>query len=148
MSGHSPPSPVCQRKKPERKKKSTVNVACPSSDSSPKLRRIAGAAAVAPEAAHVSSKPRSSRRNLFLNNPFLALQAKEDRGGISISGSENSSDDGDESDLSYISQTCDHANADRDVYLRSLSSQGGFPTPMHKRRQKDSGYMTVAGAII
>jgi hypothetical protein len=31
------------------------------------------------------------------------------------------------------------------VYLRSLSSQGGFPTPMHKRRQKDSGMIPVAG---
>jgi hypothetical protein len=110
-----------------------------------------GAAAVVAESAEsadVSSQPKPpkrSKRYRHLKNKFVAWQAKEDKGGISMSGSENSSDDDDKSDLSCVSQTGDHSNADRHVYLASLSSQGGFPTPMHKRRQKDSGMIPVAG---
>ena len=65
--------------------------------------------------------------------------------GDSESCTSNSRDDGSQSDMSYVSPTNQHADADRHVYLRSLSSQGGFPTPMHKRRQKDSGMIPVAG---
>jgi len=110
-----------------------------------------GAAAVVAESAEsadVSSQPKPpkrSKRYRHLKNKFVAWQAREDKGGISMSGSENSSDDDDKSDLSCVSQTGDHSNADRHVYLASLSSQGGFPTPMHKRRQKDSGMIPVAG---
>ena len=48
--------------------------------------------------------PKKSRRQLYLQNPFLDLQAKEaDSAGDSKSGESNSSDDQDESDLSCIS---------------------------------------------
>ena len=72
------------------------------------------------------------------------VQAKEDRKGMSVAGSENSSDDVDQPDLSNVSSGSDHSNAARHVYLASLCSQGNFPTPLHKKRY--SGRMAVAGA--
>lgn len=74
------------------------------------------------------------------------VQAKEDRKGKSVSGSENSSDDFDQPDLSNVSPGSDHSNASRHVYLASLCSQGKFPTPLHKKRY--SGRMSVAGASV
>jgi hypothetical protein len=173
MSEESPLSPVRQRPKPVGQVPSIRSKGDHSSDSSPVFRRKNGnsggaaavvvdsadqnssddvndfgAAAAVVDSADVSSQPKphqGSKRDRIMRSRFMDLQAKEVKNGVSVSGSENSSDDGDESDLSCVSQTCDHSDADRHVYLRSLSSQGGFPTPMHKRRQKDSGMIPVAG---
>ena len=154
MSGQSPPSQVCQRKKSGIGKISAVARSGNSSDSSPVVfRRKFGQRAAdiqsdkSGEVPKVRSLPKKPlRRQSYLKNPCLGLQAKEDRGGVSVTGSSNSSDDGHESDMSYVSPTNGHANADRHVYLKSLSSQGGFPTPIHKRRQRDSAFLSIAGA--
>jgi hypothetical protein len=155
MSGQSPPSQVCQRKKSGIGKISAVARSGNSSDSSPVVfrRKFRQRAAniqsdKSGEVPKVESLPKKAprRRQSYLKNPCLGLQAKEDRGGVSVTGSSNSSDDGDESDMSYVSPSHGHVNADRHVYLKSLSSQGGFPTPIHKRRQADSAFMSIAGA--
>ena len=154
MSGQSPPSQVCQRKKSGIGKISAVARSGNSSDSSPVVfRRKLGQRAAdiqsdkSGEVPKVQSLPtKTRRRQSYLKNPCLGLQAKEDRGGVSVTGSSNSSDDGHESDMSYVSPTHGHANAEKHVYLTSFCSQGGFPTPMHKRRQADSMYMSIAGA--
>ena len=79
--------------------------------------------------------PKKSRRQLYLQNPFLDLQAKEaDSAGDSKSGESNSSDDQNESDLSCISHGQDHENAERHVYL---SSQTNLHTPIHQKRASE-----------
>ena len=81
-----------------------------------------------------------------LRSISMQLQCTEDRKGKSIAGSANSSDDGDESDDSCVSHNLDHSNAERHIYLESLASQNGFPTPIHERRFKDSGRMSIIGS--
>ena len=104
------------------------------------------------------------------------LQAREDKDGFSVSGSCDSSDDADDTDDSCVSHTLNHSNAERyivcfqplshsfdecfysirclkllifsrHVYLRSLSSQGNFPTPINQRRYRDEGRVTLADQI-
>ena len=87
--------------------------------------------------------PKKSRRQLYLQNPFLDLQAKEaDSAGDSKSGESNSSDDQNESDLSCISHGQDHENAERYVYL---SSQTNLHTPIHQKRASEEGRVPLAG---
>jgi hypothetical protein len=71
-------------------------------------------------------------------------QAKEDHKGKSVSGSENSSDDPDQLNLSNGLSGSDHLNASRPDYLGSLGSQCNFPSPLHKKRY--SGMMPLVGA--
>ena len=102
MSGQSPPSQVCQRKKSGIGKISAVARSGNSSDSSPVVfRRKLGQRAAdiqsdkSGEVPKVQSLPtKTRRRQSYLKNPCLGLQAKEDRGGVSVTGSSNSSDDG------------------------------------------------------
>ena len=82
-----------------------------------------------------------------MKNRFLDLQAKECKNGQSVSGSENSSDDADASDLSYVSPTRDHADAERHVYLDSLASQNGLPTPIHLQRRSDQVFDGREGLV-
>ena len=82
-----------------------------------------------------------------MKNRFLDLQAKECKNGQSVSGSENSSDDADASDLSYVSPTRDHADAPRHVYLDSLASQNGLPTPIHLQRRSDQVFDGREGLV-
>ena len=94
-------------------------------------------------------KPKvKSRRQQMLKSRFLDLQCKEDKGGESVAGSDNSSDDNDQANLSNVSETADHPNAERHVYLDSLASQNKFPTPIHHRRFRDSGQMNICGAQV
>jgi|LauGreDrversion4_1035100.scaffolds.fasta_scaffold214386_1 hypothetical protein len=153
MAEQSPLSQVFQRKKSGCGKNSAVATSGNSSDSSPVFRRKFRQPAADMQDTNTGNvsriKPLSKKvslRQSFVKNPMFDLQAKEDRGGVSVSGSENSSDDGWKSDMSYVSPTHGHANAEKHVYLTSFCSQGGFPTPMHKRRQADSMYMSIAGA--
>lgn len=95
-----------------------------------------------------STDPNAGRslRQSKLKNPMFQLQAREDRGGKSVSGTSNSSDDEDATDLSCVSQNTDHPNADRADYLAGLQSQNDmFGTPLHLRRFRDEGRTTVAG---
>ena len=75
----------------------------------------------------------------------MQLQAEVDSDGDSSSAGENSSDDANEADLSYVSQGSGHSNAQAHVYALGQSSQGGFPTPMHLRRAADRNVYSVAG---
>ena len=72
-------------------------------------------------------------------------QAEEDSDGRSSAQGSNSPDDADEADLSYVSPSSQHANAEAHVYAAGASSQGGYPTPMHMRRGADLGRLTLAG---
>ena len=75
-------------------------------------------------------------------------QADEDScDGRSSEQGGNSSDDADEADLSYVSHTSQHVDAEPHVYAAGASSQGGFPTPLHQRRGADRGLLSLAGAI-
>ena len=80
----------------------------------------------------------ASTRQLYLNNRFMAHQAKEaDDKDESVEGSSNSEDDGHRTDESNITHGSDHSDAPRNIYVESLSSQGhllGFGTPMHLQR--------------
>jgi hypothetical protein len=89
-----------------------------------------------------------SRRQQMLKSRFLDLQCKEDKDGDSVAGSDNSSDDNDQANLSNVSETADHSNAELHVYLDSLASQNKFPTPIHHRRFRDSGQMNICGAQV
>jgi hypothetical protein len=100
-----------------------------------------------PAGAAVGPKVKS-RRHQMLKSRFLDLQCKEDKGGESVAGSDNSSDDNDEANLSNVSENCDHSNAERHVYLESLASQNKFPTPIRHRRFKESGQMSICGAQV
>jgi hypothetical protein len=76
------------------------------------------------------------------------LQADEDScDGRSSAQEANSSDDEDETNLSYVSNTSQHPDADPLVYAAGASSQGGFPTPLHQRRGADRGLLSLAGDI-
>ena len=90
---------------------------------------------------------RPSRRNLLLQNHLLDLQADQDSENCSSSSDSNSTDDADEADLSCVSATSQHSNAEPHIYAIGASSQGGYPTPLHKRRGADKGILTLAGAI-
>ena len=79
------------------------------------------------------------------SNRGMQLQAELDSDGDSSSAGENSSDDADESDLSYVSQGSQHSNAEAHVYALGQSSQGGFPTPLHLRRAANRNEYTLAG---
>jgi hypothetical protein len=78
----------------------------------------------------------------------MQLQAEVDSDGDSSSQDDNSSDDADEADLSYVSQGSGHSNADAHIYALGQSSKGGFPTPMHLRRAADRNEFTLAGKTI
>ena len=78
-----------------------------------------------------------TRRQLMLNCPLLQHQAVEDNGEGSVSQSQNSFDDRDLSDLSYVTQGS-YSDGDHGLYMISISSQGhnyGFGTPMHQQRR-------------
>jgi hypothetical protein len=60
----------------------------------------------------------------------------------------NSSDDGDKSDLSYVSAGGQHPNAERFEYLRSLGSQGDMPAPLQQTRYMDAGRTPLADRIL
>jgi hypothetical protein len=81
------------------------------------------------------------------SNRGMQQQAEVDSDGDSSSAGENSSDDADESDLSYVSQGSQHSNAEAHVYALGQSSQGGFPTPLHLRRAADRNVYSIAGDI-
>ena len=81
------------------------------------------------------------------SNRGMQLQAEVDSDGDSSSAGENSSDDANEADLSYVSQGSGHSNAQAHVYALGQSSQGGFPTPLHLRRAADRNVYSVAGDI-
>jgi hypothetical protein len=68
------------------------------------------------------------------SNRGMQLQAEVDSDGDSSSQDDNSSDDADEADLSYVSQGSGHSNADAHIYALGQSSQGCFPPPLHLRR--------------
>ncbi len=96
----------------------------------------------------VAVAPKKSRRQLYLKNPLFDHQAKEtNSAGVSQSSDPNSSDDDNESDLSYISHGQDHENAERHVYLEALSSQTNFPTPICNQRSSSEGRVPLAGDI-
>ena len=82
-----------------------------------------------------------SKRSSFLNCKLLDHQAREDKDGVSVSGSDdNSSDGSDKSDLSCVSQGINHSNADKHHYIESLGTQQsetGYPTPVNKQRLSD-----------
>ena len=91
---------------------------------------------------------RKSRRQLYINNPLLDLQAKEENSsGCSLSGSSNSDDDDDEQNLSCVSSGTDHSNAERHVYMQGMDSQGEakFGTPIHLQRASFEGRVHLAG---
>jgi len=73
------------------------------------------------------------------------LQADEDSDNQSSNQGSNSSNDAAEGDLSNISPTSQHADAEAHVYAAGASSQGGFPTPLHQRRGADRGLLPLAG---
>jgi hypothetical protein len=75
------------------------------------------------------------------------LQADEASDGQSSNQGSNSSSDADEGDLSNISPTSQHADAEAHVYAAGASSQGGFPTPLHQRRGADRGLLSLAGFL-
>jgi hypothetical protein len=133
-SDSSPIAPLVIKRKAKGKAKVDVNEDGRSTESPPAV---------------VVVKPKvKSRRQQMLKSRFLDLQCKEDKGGDSVAGSDNSSDDNDQANLSNVSETADHSNAERHVYLDSLASQNKFPTPMHHRRFRDSGQMNICGAQV
>ena len=77
--------------------------------------------------------PPRSRRDAMLACPFLDHQAKD-----SEDSDENSSDDGQMTDLSYVSQGSSHPNASPSLYLASLGSQAdalGFGSTLANHRK-------------
>lgn len=101
------------------------------------------------EAAFLTPLPaRKSRRQLYLNNPLLDLQAKEENSsGNSLSGASNSDDDDNEQNLSCVSSGTHHSNAEKHVYMQGMDSQGEakFPTPIHLQRASFEGRVPLAG---
>ena len=115
------------------------------SDSSPPINRRKPL----PKPPIVEESPspiRQSRRQLLLTCPFLDHQAKEGDEDESVDGSVNSSDDGDESDLSYITHGS-HPDASFSIYARAMDSQGGFPTPIHEEAYTARGLEPLANII-
>jgi hypothetical protein len=82
-------------------------------------------------------QPKKLQAFAFRHHPLLDLQAREDKDGRSVSGSSNSSDDCDKSNLSCVSPTANHSNAEKHEYLAGMQSQNGFPTPIHEQRHSD-----------
>lgn len=79
-------------------------------------------------------------RQQLLRCKFLKLQSTEDRGGVSVSGEENSSDDAHLPDLKCVSQGNHHPNAERHVYLNTA-----LPPPLHEQRY--DGRQSLAGSF-
>jgi hypothetical protein len=85
-------------------------------------------------------QPMRSLKSEFLSCPLLETQAKVGEEGDSESCTSNSRDDGSQSDMSYVSPTNQHADADRHVYLQSLGSQAeqyGFEAPINLTRRDE-----------
>lgn len=85
----------------------------------------------------------TTRRQLMLNCPLLQHQAVEDNGEGSVSQTQNSVDDRDLPDLSYVTQGS-YSDGDPELYMISMSSQGhayGFGTPMHQQRRGNFTYV-------
>ena len=82
-------------------------------------------------------QPKKLQAFAFRHHPLLDLQAREDKDGRSVSGSSNSSDDCDKSNLSCVTPTANHSNAEKHEYLAGMQSQNGFPTPIHEQRHSD-----------
>jgi hypothetical protein len=81
------------------------------------------------------------RRDAFLSCPLLETQAKEGKENESLSCSENSSDDADQSDLSMVTGGSQHSNAEMSIYMNSLSSQAeqfGFHAPLNQTRRSEA----------
>jgi hypothetical protein len=122
----------------------------------PKLRAksVAGVApAVVSDGSplHKKGKERKSNRDRLLKNPLLALQCKEGKEGHTASEQSNSSDDAEESDLSYVSPNCNHSNAEKHVYLEGMGTQGSdskFGTPLHNQGASRRGLVPLAGAFL
>jgi hypothetical protein len=76
------------------------------------------------------------RRAELLACKFLDHQAREGSQG----SDQNSSDDGDQPDMDYVSQRRDHPDGDRAMYMWSLSSQAesmGFAAPLNNVRRDE-----------
>ena len=117
-----------------------LQTCCLSMSESPPIRRRKPL----PTPPIISASPvRKTRRQLGLNCLFLDHQAQEE-GSEELS--DNSSDDGDEANLSYITDGS-APDASFDIYARGMSSQGGFPTPMHQQRFTGLGRVSVADNI-
>ena len=94
---------------------------------------------------------KKSNRDRVLKNPLLALQCTEGKEGYTASEQSNSSDDAEESDLSYVSPNCNHSNAEKHVYLEGMGTQGSdskFGTPLHNQGASRRGLVPLAGAFL
>jgi len=121
-------------------------------DSSPVICRFKRPKVPVQLPAPKSSRKETSRRQQYLSNILFDHQAVEaGANDESLSGSDNSDDDDDASDLSCVTDESvyvdDNAMA---VYRESLCSQAGdmgFGTPLHEKRRRKfkSSYDTTRG---
>ena len=85
-----------------------------------------------------------SRRSKFLASKMFEHQCLED--GRS-DATDNSSDDGEDSDLSCVSHGQNHSNAERHQYLEGLGSQSLMPPPMNQARFVEEDRVPLAMMI-
>jgi hypothetical protein len=79
-----------------------------------------------------------SKRQAMLQCQFLDHQSKVGKEGESEDLSDNSEDDGSNSNESNVTSGSDHSNASLQVYLNSLTSQAedlGFDAPLNAIRR-------------
>ena len=97
-----------------------------------KVKRIVSPSVPAQSAPAATGRKGKTKRSVFVKNKLFDHQCTEV--GKSDGSASNSSDDGDESDLSCVSAGQNHPNADRFEYLQGLGSQSNMPPPLQATR--------------
>ena len=145
MAESSSPEVPKQRKKP-------LLPASPLQDSPPpvparkfKIKRLVSPAVPAKKKPVANDPKRKTKRSGFLKSKLFDHQCAEE--GKSDGSRSNSSDDGHDTDLSYVSQREDHPDAEKHVYLAAQGSQSEMPPPMQLTRFVEEDRSPLADRI-
>ena len=131
MAESSPELPK-QRPKPQLPASALQDSSSPAPARRIKIKRIVSPAVPAQSAPAAKGHKKQTKRSAFVKSRFFDHQCVEK--GKSDGSEGNSSDDGDQSDLSCVSAGQYHPNAERFEYLEGLGSQSHMPPPLQLTR--------------
>ena len=135
MAESSSPEVPKQRKKPLLPASPLHDSSSPAPVRKFKIKRIVSPAVRAQKKPVATDPKGKTKRGGFLKSKLFDHQCTEK--GKSDGSESNSSDDGDKSDLSYVSPGQNHPDAEKHEYLAGLGSQSDMPPPLQATRFED-----------
>ena len=145
MAESSSPEVPKQRKKPLLPASSLQDSPPPAPARKFKIKRLVSPAVPAKKKPVANDPKGKTKRSGFLKSKLFDHQCAEE--GKSDGSRSNSSDDGHDTDLSYVSQREDHPDAEKHVYLAGQGSQSEMPPPLRLTRFVEEDRSPLADRI-